>query len=261
MFLLLTTSILNDAAIANLHRLNASLLTQNFPIYHVILTQNPDSYQPPILEEADNYTIDYISSDTMMSLSSARNIMLKHCLDNGIFEKVSYVAFPDDDCWYTEDFLLTISSELANSGFVFTKYSSIPQKLVETDYKEAGYRDVVRQASSNTIFIAKEIVMEVGLFDERLGVGAEFNGGEDLDFALRAYVLTRKASFLDKHCVGHRDKIDDLKAKYFQGSYIALGKQKFKAFGIFFQFLRKLMIGIYLIVFSTLTFKKLLVVK
>ena len=71
---------------------------------------------------------------------------------------------------------------------MFCKYGTDAIELNEHHIDEkAEYKDLVFNASSNTIFISGPIVSDVGFFNENIGVGAKYNGGEDLDYSIRSY--------------------------------------------------------------------------
>lgn len=105
------------------------------------------------------------------------------------------VAFPDDDCLYRESTLTKVSSQLERQpdcaglsgrvvGFDGRPYNlRWPQQAEPIDK-----RRVWMQALSVSLFLRREVVDRVGLFDESLGVGAGtlWGSGEETDYVLRA---------------------------------------------------------------------------
>jgi hypothetical protein len=94
----------------------------------------------------------------------------------------------------------------------------------------ASPRDVIRQASSNTIFVRGRVLRDDRVFDETLGVGTVNGGGEDTEFALRAWLSTPQ-----------------LRPKYYRGGLIALARHARQQPRIGFEFARKLAVGLWLV--------------
>ncbi|WP_422473813.1 hypothetical protein [Endozoicomonas sp. ALB032] len=266
-FLLMTTSILSEKAIKELERLfNSIEESENRleKIKHIVLLQNfTEEYQ--FFIEKHSRLIDFMTFDSKMSLSKARNLMLAKARKEGTLTNVDIIAYPDDDCWYTKSFLEYISSIFAsknNLDFLFCKYSSKPVDALDSNKpKKAKITDLIKNASSNTIFVRSNIAINAGGFDESLGVGTPNNGGEDLDYAIKLFLSSRSTEFIDNELVGHRDKILELKEKYFQGSHIALRKHAFKKPTLFYQWFRKLIVGIVLIIKGDMNITKLMKAK
>ncbi len=148
--------------------------------------------------------------------------------------------------------------EKNNVEFFHCRYASDPLGMVESlQAKATTYRDVVHCASSNTMFVSGRIILELEGFNESLGVGARYNGGEDLDFAISAFRLSGKSVFLDEKLVGHRDKVKKYRGRYFVGSALVLKKNRFVSWSAGYQYLRKLLIGMVLVSRKELPFADL----
>ncbi|MGE0231388.1 MAG: glycosyltransferase family A protein [Flavobacteriaceae bacterium] len=191
------------------------------------------------------------SIDGTISLSRARNRLLGEALARGAVEHDTVVAFPDDDCWYPPRALETIAGRFAadpDLDLWFCRYGSEPTAPGAAHFagSAATARDVVRNASSNTIVVRGSVVKQICRFDETLGVGTPNFGGEDVDFALHAFRLARRAAFADAKLVGHRDKNTELRARYYRGSLIVLGRHAPKIGGARYEYARKLLVGAYL---------------
>ncbi len=76
---------------------------------------------------------------------------------------------------------------------------------------QPALQTIISRASSNTTYYRGRVILAVGDFDENLGVGAPYNGGEDTDYALRASYVARSTSFLDAKVIGSPDMFQELK--------------------------------------------------
>ncbi|CAI8724650.1 glycosyltransferase family 2 protein [Methylocaldum szegediense] len=202
---------------------------------------------------------DYIRVTTIpdrVSLSKARNLLFDLAHKDRLFERSLMVAFPDDDAWYPEgtlETMLALFAQDASLDLAICKYSSSPSVLPSLPLelrtpRPASTRAFVANASSNTLFMRASRVAQTGYFDESLGVGAPINGGEDLDYALRAYVSAgERAVWFDAPLVGHRDPHRWLIGHYYAGSLYALARSAALSRGVALQAMRKVLVGIYLL--------------
>lgn len=252
---LLTTSILKGDHPEELHRLYESVCRNSsakMPVTHVMLLQNPNGVPLPELEDKDHYKILRLESDRVISLSEARNRMLAYVAAQGTINDSDLVAFPDDDCWYPGFSLNYIFSTFVKKpklDFLFSKYRSHDHEIptVTLEQHRVACKQVVRNASSNTIFLRGSLLNSNTGFDRNLGVGTKNNGGEDLDYALRSYLKARESCFLDGYTIGHRDKDKSLVGQYYLGSAIVLKRYMLESRGLFFEAMRKFLIGLVLI--------------
>ncbi|MGE0239251.1 MAG: glycosyltransferase family 2 protein [Parvibaculaceae bacterium] len=184
-----------------------------------------------------------------ISLSQARNLLLSRARELDILSRSALVAFPDDDCWYPDGALervLNLFRIDQGLDFWFCGYASAPVtplRALSMDTKPPSVFNVAAKASSNTIFLRSRIVERVGGFDEELGVGTANNGGEDTDYALRAFAEARKSRFVDQPLIGHRDHDPGLRSHYFRGSLIAIARHTAKRPASVALLLRKLLVG------------------
>lgn len=252
---LLTTSVLTNNSVIHLNRLHNSIinnLVNDFTIEHILLLQNPNMLELPKFKSSEKYNITILTEPTMISLSEARNRMLKFSKDNNIIDRDDLIAFPDDDCWYPEQnlvFIWTKFNQNPTLDFFFCKYrdSNHEEPIASKIKYKVNTKTLVQNASSNTIFIRGYVVNELQGFDRQLGVGAKNNGGEDLDYAIRSYLKAKNTGFLDRFMIGHRNKDTSLRGKYFRGSAIVLNRYKFCSLGLFIQFCRKGLVGLFLL--------------
>jgi hypothetical protein len=106
------------------------------------------------------------------------------------------------------------------------------------------------------MFVRGSVVAAVGEFDERLGLGTALASAEDVDYALRAFNAARLSVLRDEVLVGHRDKLPGLRGKYYPGNLFVLARHARQ--GGVTEFLRKLAIGLYLVIRSELSFERYL---
>jgi hypothetical protein len=184
-----------------------------------------------------------------ISLSRARNLLLTKARELDLLSRSALVAFPDDDCWYPEvalERILNLFRIDQALDFWFSAYASAPvspPRSLAMDARTPSVFNVAAKASSNTIFLRSRIVGHIGGFDEELGVGTVNNGGEDTDYALRAFSVARKSRFVDQPLIGHRDHDPRLRSHYFRGSLIAIARHTAKRPASFVLLLRKLLVG------------------
>lgn len=192
--------------------------------------------------------------------------MIKKARDDNAFVQSKICAFPDDDAWYPEGFLaylLELFASHQNVSIATCDYGSQPTTCAAMRpgnefRKESGCGKITRRVSSNTLILRSSLAQAVGYFDERLGIGAEINGGEDLDFALRSHIKSGQAALIsDAVLVGHRDRLPWVRSRYFSGSLFAIARSARQSPCVFIQLLRKLGVGLYLSMSGALPAKDL----
>jgi hypothetical protein len=193
-----------------------------------------------------------IPSADAMSLSAARNVLLSYASSNSLIDSETVVGFPDDDCWYPEGTIDLVMRSFAQSPTMdlwFCRYASNPFSAGEVALTPhaAAPRDVIRHASSNTMFVRGRVLQSGMAFDETLGVGTANGGGEDTEFALHAYLTSRQSLYLAAPVIGHRDKTAQLRPRYYRGGLIALARYAPREPRIGFELIRKLAVGLWLV--------------
>lgn len=196
------------------------------------------------------------SIEHSVPLSVARNILLKKAFAEKMIKDKSIVAFPDDDCWYPSGSLknlISLFETIDNLDFLFCRYASNACDVdVSLLPQRPSAQQVISYASSNTIFLRGQLVKKLKNFDETLGVGTALNGGEDTEYAIRAYLKARQSSFVDKAIVGHRDMDPTIRAKYFAGSFVAIRRNALKSPWVATAMARKLLVGLYFLILGRL---------
>ena len=247
--LLLTTCICSVENFKDLRRLIISLNRVDSVFFtHYILLQDVDNVdfdESEFMTLAVNYKLVIEKSSSIISLSKARNLLIGMVKESYTLEEFDFISFPDDDCWYPDGFwnnFVNIEKEYSVDLF-YTDFSSTPA-LIDFLPNQHNTSNLIRYASSNTTIYKSEVFSKVVFFDENYGVGAKNNGGEDLDFAIRASLESNKPYFVNAPLIGHRNPLPEFRYKYFKGSFGILKKHKFKTKSLFYHFARKFLIGI-----------------
>lgn len=247
--LLLTTCICNAKNLEDLKRLILSINNVSIIDFtHYVLLQNCDDfdiYENEFIKLASNYELKILKVGGVVSLSKARNLLIDKVNNTRSMDEFDFISFPDDDCWYPDGFWHNFCRLECLAGFdlFYTDFSSKPLSSYNLK-NEHSSSNLIRYASSNTTIYKSNIFQRLGFFDENYGVGTSNNGGEDLDYAIRANLEAKATYFLKAPAVGHRDPLPEFRFKYFKGSFGVLKKHKFKNKSLFFHFVRKFLIGI-----------------
>jgi hypothetical protein len=229
---------------------------------HYILLQRASDGVPSVLQVPVDPTVRLLAITERVCLSRARNILLARALADGVLASALWVAFPDDDAWYPTHLLNEVNALFANSAsvdLVTCSYGAEPQILAPgagpmAFRPLAGLGELVRTVSSNTLMLRASVVESIGGFDERLGLGAAINGGEDLDYTLRACVSHARHVLLSAApLVGHRDRMRWVRSRYFAGSLFALSRGARKRPALVVQVMRKLLVGLTLVALRELS--------
>lgn len=158
---------------------------RNFEL--IVVDQNTDDRLVEIIQPYQScFSILHLRSAP--GLSYARNAALKHIAGD-------IVAFPDDDCAYPSDLLAQVS----NLFIEHPEWGGLTGRSTTQNGKDSGghwskevekidFFNVWNKGISYTIFLRKNVVAEVGRFDENLGVGANtpWGSAEETDYLLRA---------------------------------------------------------------------------
>jgi hypothetical protein len=186
--------------------------------------------------------------DRQISLSAARNIMINTVLSDPPpgFED-AMVAFPDDDAWYPEGVLEYMYRRFETDpelDFWFCRYGSMAALPAEVTEQRPSLQQTIARASSNTIVIRGKVLRTCSGFDENLGLGTPARSGEDTDFAMRSFFAARKISMAPYVMVGHRDFDRTIRANYYAGTLVALGRHLTASSAAKLAFGRKLLVGV-----------------
>lgn len=167
-------------------RLLASLERQTHRSFRVLLVdQNEDDRLGPVL--ACHPGLDLVRLRSPRGLSRARNAALS-CLSGDL------VAFPDDDCVYPDDLLAQVAGRFSARPDLHgltgrtrgRRGDSSPSWARGAGLLDAG--TVWNRAAAGALFLRRQAVEEVGLFDEALGLGSgqAWSSAEEIDYLIRA---------------------------------------------------------------------------
>lgn len=167
----------------------------------------------------------------LSSLSKARNEGLK--LVSG-----EIIAFPDDDCWYSEKLLLEVYKNIdSNCDAVCFNVKDPDKNLYYGNrpliVEEIKFSTVLKYPISVGLFLYSKNIKGKLFFDEKLGVGNEWGAGEESDFLIRYMETGAKIvynGFIDVyHPVEEYSSNDVMKFyKYGLGMGALLGKHSDK---------------------------------
>ena len=158
--------------VAELGRFLDSLERQTHRDFRVLVAdQNGDDRLHELLERHGSLRIERLPAPR--GLSRARNVALSHL-------QADAVAFPDDDCLYPDDLLAHVAARLAPGLDGVTGR----EPWWKTEAAVLTRDNVWNRAISFTVFLRREVVEEVGRFDEQLGLPS--SSGEEIDYLIRA---------------------------------------------------------------------------
>lgn len=173
--------------VAELDRLLCSLEQQSYRDFEVIIVdQNPDERLIPMLHRHTSLAIQHLRSER--GVSRGRNVGLR-------IAKGDILAIPDDDCWYPQHLLASVTrwfeahpavGLLSAALRTAENQPSLP-KLPATSFRYTS-RSVWGCTISPALFLRRTVALAVGGFNEDLGVGAasDYQAGEEIDYVLRA---------------------------------------------------------------------------
>lgn len=175
-----------------LARLLASLAAQrDRDVELIIVDQNLDDRLVPVLAPYHGL-LTILHGRAARGLSRARNVGLRQISGE-------VVAFPDDDCWYPPEMLERVARLLGEhrdlGGLTGRSIASQGESSGDARFDSVpglvSRANVWQRACSYTIFLRRAVIETVGDFDETLGLGAgtPWEGGEDIDYPLRAIGL------------------------------------------------------------------------
>ena len=164
----------------------ASLQRQDHRDFELLIVdQNPDERLAPLIEQyRQHFRIRRYRSAP--GLSRARNVGLRYASGD-------LIAFPDDDCWYPDGLLSYVARRFEASPTL----DGLTGRFVDNDGRSEGRwlthsqtlnrYSVWRGGISFSIFLRRQLVEDIGNFDESLGVGAgtPWGAGEETEFLLR----------------------------------------------------------------------------
>ncbi len=156
----------------------------------------------PSLQE--KYLMGSLASNTKVEIvttgpcgiSRARNAGISRAHELGLMISDSIFIFPDDDCWFVEGYRAMVMERFQDVAleFLITPYGPSEETLNRKRWPEGkiislSENELLIRVSSAGLVIRGDALAEIGVFDERLGVGSALNAGEDIELALWAKQL------------------------------------------------------------------------
>lgn len=186
------------------------------------------------------------------SLSDARNAAMEAFPP----AKDVIVAFPDDDCWYPANLANSVETYLDSFDFVL---GVVDMKGTEgSDFKESCPVDLalaLTKSASAAMWIKSSFLANFR-FDERLGLGAIFKAGEDLDLVVHVLCDGAIGLFSESIRVGH--PLRDRTMEYFPGSLAVLAKYRHSKISSTWPLIRRLSHGMIFFLTGRLSLSTLL---
>lgn len=179
-----------------------SIALQTYDSYEIIIVDQSDNDETQkLVERRCDGRISYVYTD-IKGLSRARNIGIKK-------SRGKYICLLDDDAVYPPQYLEAIKNCTGEkqivSGLIFsiedhnTPFINCDKYADGKDISILGILDVCPSA---TLAFPREVVSQIGGFNEKLGVGNEFAAGEETEFLLRA-VDARYSIIHSKHVIAY----------------------------------------------------------
>jgi glycosyltransferase involved in cell wall biosynthesis len=169
--------------------------------YEIILVDNgsTDSTRTVIAQFIQEHTAPFkYIFEAKAGLSRARNAGLSHAQGD-------IVAFTDDDCYPTIDFLSSISKcfedqTIAYSGGRVLLFDQSDRRITIQEKNSYEVLEPLSYISAGLIHGAnisfrRDTILELKGFDERLGAGTQFKSGEDTDILRRFSALGYKGVY------------------------------------------------------------------
>lgn len=163
-----------------------SLKKQTYKDFEVIIIDQSTENDTQNMIESLNWSQVIYKRVTFKGLSKARNEAIK--VSSG-----DTFCLIDDDAYYESDYLANVAKHIKKdknqiiSGVLFNTKTNCDfvdySKL--KDEKALSYWKVTRYCPSPAISFPKELVEEIGMFDEEFGVGAKYGAAEETDLLLR----------------------------------------------------------------------------
>ncbi len=177
-----------------LGRLLDSLGRQTLEQFRVLVVdQNADERVAAVLDRDD---LDLVHLRSRPGLSRARNVALEH-LEGDV------VAFADDDCTYAPDLLERIAGilgarpELDGVSGRTVSAAGRASESWKTDRVILTDDNLWNRVNSASLFLRRDVVERVGVFDEALGLGAgtPWSSGEEIDYVVRAVRMGARIAY------------------------------------------------------------------
>ena len=185
-----------------------SVEVQDFERLRVIVVDQNDDERVEQIVHGRSVDVTHVRSER--GLSRARNVGLR-------LVDADLVAFPDDDCVYPEGLLTRIASRFHSDGSLdglagrAADAEGRSSASWKTDPARLTDDNLWNRANAATIFLRRDLVTQIGDFDERLGLGSgkPWSSGEETDYLIRAVRAGARIEYDPDLVVGHDVRLDD----------------------------------------------------
>ncbi len=176
---------------------------QNFEL--IIVDQNPDDRLQSLCKNYANSMALRHFQVNFKGLSRARNFGLQYASGD-------IIAFPDDDCWYGDIYLLKTVSEIFKKDqqidmVSFPAFDGRGEGIANFPKHPAqiSLYNILQTVISFSLFSRSTVLAQDLRFNEALGVGSPSptQSGEETDWVLRALAKGYTAQYLTSASVNH----------------------------------------------------------
>ena len=175
----------------------------------IVVDQNADDRLVELLQGHEwPFPIMHLTTPGKTGASRARNAGTPHA-------KGSYIVFADDDCWYppglfadVESFFRTTGVDIVSGRAANESGRSINSRF-ETTIQQVERHNVWTTSIEWMLFFRREILSELGGFDEQLGPGANspWQAAEGQDIVLHALAKGYSSAY-NPDLIGHHAELD-----------------------------------------------------
>ena len=218
-----------------LHRFFCSVLRQvtAAKIEIILVDQNNNQEHQALYSEWSERLNLKVFYDSGVGLSRARNIGLQSLYIGNNDNR--WLLFPDDDCEYPSDFFGKLLSKIkgtAADGFYF-RVMSLENPETELAYTKRLNKNSLSYHSifsSITSINFSHRYLHGAVFDDSLGIGAEFFSSEEMDYVSKLIEFGLKFEYAEDITVQHPDhSLDKFGALARKVWYNSLGHGAFAA--------------------------------
>lgn len=203
----------------DIYLLMDSLVKQKYKNFElIVIDQNKNDKVKEIVNKYnDKIDIKFIKSE-IPGLSYNRNLGIK--IASG-----EVIAFPDDDCIYEDDTIENVVNFFKKNQD-YRIYSCKTMDINKVDAFKKMHDGVCDINSINVLDTITSITFFINfknddytLFDEKLGVGAEFGAGEEIDYILNLLSIGYKGRYFGENIVYHPAKKHSKSKEKYQRDY------------------------------------------
>ena len=202
-----------------------SLEAQTFKDFDVVIVDQNDKLKlGPVLARDWSFPLCHLPRPQDQGLSKGRNVGWRSSAGE-------YVLFPDDDCWYSPDFLHYAKEQLERSGADILTGRATDEKgrSINGRFERERQRITRKNAWTTQIewvsIFRRSILEAVDGYDEEIGIGAvtPWQACEGQDIVLRALGAGANCLY-DPDLCGHHEEIKVVRPS-------AAGLRKARAYG------------------------------